>query len=125
MGWPDLMASILPTTPQPSHRHKFDDVRPRTAKASIKKVDEHDSRAKFGAILRRAVELAGLVEKDAADRLGADRAQFSRWLSGKENAMVWKFHADDLLGPALIAAQAEVTPGAVIRTVIELERRVG
>ena len=101
------------------------DVRPKQAKASIKKVDDADSRVKFGAILRRAVELAGLIEKDAADRLGADRAQFSRWLSGKENAMVWKFHADELLGPALIAAQAEVTPGAVIRTVIELERRVG
>lgn len=71
------------------------------------------------------MELAGLTDKQAAEELGADRAQFSRWLSGVENAQTWRFHEHDLLGPALIAAQAEVTEGAVIRTVIELRRKVG
>ena len=108
-----------------SHRINLDDVRPQMAKADLKKVDEDTLRRNFGEILRRAVELAGLIEKEAADQLAVDRAQFSRWLSGKENAHVWKFQAHELLGPALIAAQAEVTPGATIRTVIELERKVG
>jgi len=108
-----------------SHRHNFDDVRPVPAKAVLTKVDEDAGRAKFGRILGRAVELSGLIDKDAAEQLGVERAQFSRWLSGKENAHVWKFQAHDLLGPALIAAQAEATPGATIRTVIELERKVG
>lgn len=108
-----------------AHRSKFDDVRPVMAKADLKKVDEDHLRRNFGEILRRAVELAGLIEKEAADQMGVERAQFSRWLSGKENPQVWKFHAHALLGPALIAAQAEVTPGATIRTVIELERKVG
>jgi hypothetical protein len=53
------------------------------------------------------------------------RAQFSRWLLGKENAQVWRWYQHDTLGPALIAAQAEVTPGATVRTVIELTRKVG
>jgi hypothetical protein len=107
------------------HHIKFDEVAPVMAKADRKKVDEAVQRQRFGEILRRAVELSGLIEKDAADQMDVERGQFSRWLSGKENAHVWKFQAHELLGPALIAAQAEVTPGATIRTVIELERKIG
>ena len=66
-----------------------------------------------------------MIDKEAASRLRVDRGQLSRWFSGIENAHVWKFQADDVLGPALIAAQAEATPGATVRTVIELERKVG
>jgi hypothetical protein len=108
-----------------SHRHNFDDVPLRMAKAVINKVDEEAGRARFGQILRRSVELAGLIEKEAAEQLGVERAQFSRWLNGKENAQTWRWSEHELLGPALIAAQAEVTPGAIIRTVIELQRKVG
>ena len=95
------------------------------AKASVHKVDEEHGRADFGHILRRAVELAGLIEKEAADRLKVERSQFSRWLCGKENAQTWRWNEHQLLGPALIAAQAEVTPGAHIQTVITLDRKVG
>jgi hypothetical protein len=108
-----------------SHRIKFDDVRPQMAKADLNKVADDQKRAKFGGILRRAVELSGLIEKEAAEQLKADRGQFSRWLSGQENAQVWKFFADELLGPCLLAAMAEETPGATIRQVIELQRKVG
>lgn len=107
------------------HRHNFDEVRARMAKADLTKVDEATKRQRFGAILRRAVELAGLIEKEAAERMKVERSQFSRWLSGAENAMVWKFFHDDLLGPCLLAAMAEETPGATIRQVIELQRKVG
>lgn len=106
-------------------RLNVDEVRPVMAKASLKKIDDDLARARFGQILARAVELAGLIDKQAADELGVDRAQFSRWLTGKENAQVWRFQRHDLIGPALIAAQAEVTPGATIRTVIELQRKIG
>lgn len=113
------------TSAEIRHRIKFDEVAPAMAKADLNKVDEAKGRARWGEILRRSVELAGLIEKEAAERMKVDRAQFSRWLSGQENAQSWKFHCDELLGPALIAAQAEVTLGATIRTVIELERKVG
>lgn len=105
-------------------RIKFDDVPTRMAKADLNKVAEA-GRRRFGHVLARAVELAGLTDKEAADQLGADRAQFSRWLSGMENAQTWRFHEHELLGPALIAAQAEVTEGATVRTIIELRRKVG
>ena len=112
--------------PQPSGRHliKFDDVPLVMAKA-LNKVDESLARKGFGEILRRAVELAGLIEKEAAEQMGVDRAQFSRWLGGLENPQVWRFQRHALIGPALIAAQAEVTPGATIQTVITLLRKVG
>lgn len=92
--------------------------------AGVKKVDDV-GRQRFGAVLARSVELAGLIDKEAAARLKVDDGQFSRWLRGVENPQVWRFHQDELLGPALIAAQAEVTEGATVRTVIELRRKVG
>jgi len=108
---------LVPTVPL----NRFANVTLRQAKADLHSVENADEgRASFGAVLRRAVELAGLAEKDAADRLGVDRAQFSRWFSGKENAQVWKFHADPVLGPALIRAQAEATRGVAVRTVIDI-----
>jgi hypothetical protein len=107
------------------HRLNVDDVRPVMAKVVVKKIDEAAERAKYGHILARAVELAGYIDKQAADELGVDRAQFSRWLTGKENAQTWRFQSHDILGPALLSAQAEQTRGATIRTVIELERKVG
>lgn len=108
-----------------AHHTKFDDVRPTMAKAALTKSEEASGRAKWGAILRRAVELAGLIEKEAAERMKTDRAQFSRWLGGQENAQTWRFYCDELLGPCLLAAMAEETQGVVIRTVIELSRKVG
>lgn len=110
------------------HPLSLDGVMPRMAKAGltpINKLDEGRFRAYFGQILGRAIELAGLIDKEAAVQLGIDPAVLSRWLSGKENAQVWRFQAHETIGPALLAAQAEVTPGARIRTVIELERKVG
>jgi len=121
----NVMRNSIATETANGHRNSFDDVRPVMAKADLKKVADAQKRRAFGQILSRAVELAGLLDKDVCDRLDVDRGQLSRWFSGMENAQVWKFQADDLLAPALIAAQAEVTPGATIHTVIELTRKVG
>jgi hypothetical protein len=110
------------------HPFSLENVAPVMAKAGlrpIKKIDEAKFRAHFGGILRRAVELSGLIDKEAAEQLDVDPGQLSRWFRGIENAQVWRFQAHETLGPALLAAQAEVTPGATIRTVIELERKVG
>jgi hypothetical protein len=95
------------------------------AKASLTKSEELDGRRRYGRVVARAVELCSLTNSEAADRVKVDRAQFQRWLSGLENAQTWRLHADDLIGPALLAAQAEDTPGATIRNVIELHRKVG
>lgn len=107
------------------HRNSFADVRPTMAKADLKKVDEAEKRRKFGQILARAVQIAGLMNKEVCERLVVDAGQLSRWFAGTENAHVWKFQDDELLGPAFLEAQAEVTPGATIRKVIELTKVVG
>jgi hypothetical protein len=119
------MSASVPESEPIRHLHNFDDVVMKPAKAALTKKDDEQLRREFGLILARAVELSGLIDKEAADQLGVERSQFSRWLTGKENAQVWRFHAHELLGPALIAAQAEATHGATIRTVIELSRKVG
>ena len=118
------MANMVANTAVSAHRLSLENVTPRMAKVDLKKVEEQARRA-FGEGLERSVELAGLIHKEAAGRMGVDPAQFARWISGAENAQVWRFHQDELLGPALIAAQAEVTEGATVRTVIELRRKVG
>lgn len=117
-------SSVRDTTPS-GHRNSLASVRPTMAKADLKKVEEEKGRRIFGQICARAVELAGLIDKEAAARLGVEPPQFSRWLAGTENPQCWRFHQDDLLGPALIAAQAEQTEGVTMRTVIELRRKVG
>lgn len=119
------MSSILANSAGESARLCVDELRPRMAKAVLNSVDEDAGRRAWGLILARAVKLAGLIDSEAAALLGVDKAQFSRWLTGKENAQTWRFHEHELLGPALLAAQAEQTPGATIRTVIELQRKVG
>lgn len=118
------MSQSLASDDMTAHRLSLENVTPRMAKVDLKKVEEAARRA-YGEVLARAVDLAGLIQKEAAARLKVDPAQFARWISGAENAQVWRFHQDELLGPALIAAQAEVTDGATVRTVIELRRKVG
>ena len=118
------MPQTIPASPLPTHRLSLEDVQPRMAKVDLKKVEDA-ARRSFGLVLARCVALASLTQKEAAGRLGVDPAQFARWISGVENGQVWRFHHDDVLGPALIAAQAEATDGATVRTVIELRRKVG
>lgn len=118
------MRATVATLSVPAHPISLEKVTPRMAKVDLKKVEDQ-ARRDFGAVLERAIDLAGLIQKEAAARLGVDPAQVARWISGMENAQCWRFHRDELLGPALIAAQAEVTEGATVRTVIELRRKVG
>ena len=92
------------------------------AKANLHKLDEQAGREAYGKVLRRAVELAGLIDKDAADQLGVDRAQFCRWLAGSENAQCWRFHQHAKLSVALIQAEAERTPRTRVRIHIEIDR---
>jgi hypothetical protein len=96
---------------------------PAMAKADLTK-RETDGRRRWGRVVARAVELASLTNSEAADRVKVDRAQFQRWLSGAENSQTWRLHEDEILGPCLLAAQAEDTEGATIRQIIELQRKV-
>lgn len=118
------MSTMLQRRSTDRHLVSLENLTPTMAKVDLKKFED-EKRREFGQILARCVELAGLTNKEAAVRFGIDQGQFSRWLSGMENPQVWRFHSDELLGPALIAAQAEVTEGATVETIIKLRRKVG
>lgn len=122
------MPQTLPNTTSPAHRLSLEQVTPRMAKvapageAKDLKDLEAEGRRDFGRVLERCIKLANLNSEQAARRLGLDPAQLSRWIAGTENVQCWRLHQDDVLGPALIAAQAEATDSATVETVITLAK---
>lgn len=96
--------------------------KPRMAKAMLADLTIREKRADYGEILRRAVDLAGLSRKEAAATLHVDEGQLGRWFSGDENPQTWRFTAHPVLKQMLLIAQAEATTGAIVRTLIEVER---
>jgi hypothetical protein len=104
------------------------------AKADLNSV-EKGHRAAQGRVLKRAIELAGMNDKEAGAVLGAvvpggkpiDKAQLSRWFGGDENAQTWRFLAVPLLRDAYRLAEAEDAGESIgnvtVRTVIEMTRR--
>lgn len=95
------------------------------AKADLASLTIREKRAAYGQILRRASELAGMNRDETADALSVDKAQLSRWWSGDENGQAWRYQAHPVLKQTLLVAQAEATQGAVVKMLIELERKVG
>lgn len=73
--------------------------------AHLKHLDE--AKRRYGKVLERAVQLAGLSKKEAAAAIQCDPGQLGRWFSGDENPQAWRFHAHPTLGGALLEAQAE------------------
>lgn len=103
---------------------------PPMAKADLNVV-EKAGRAAHGRVLKRAIELAGLNDKEAGALLGAvvpggkpiDKAQLSRWFGGEENSQMWRFFAVPRLRDAYRIAEAEAAGHVVVKTVIEMVRR--
>lgn len=91
---------------------------PRMAKMKLDRTI-YEERAEYGAILRRASELAGMNRDETARALMVDPAQVSRWWSGDEPAQPWRYRRHAKLRQALIAADAEDATGVIVRTVIE------
>jgi hypothetical protein len=104
-------------------RIRCEDVPRRMAKAELPAVTIREDRASYGAILRRASELAGMNRDETADALGVDKAQVSRWWSGDENSQTWRYQRHPVLKQTLLIAHAEDVQGAIVETLIRLERR--
>ena len=62
---------------------------------------------------------------ETADALKVDKAQISRWWSGDENAQAFRYQRHPVLKQTLLIAQAEDVQGAIVETLIRLERKVG
>lgn len=107
-----------------AHPQRLEDVRPAMAKADLKKVEQQQREA-HGRVLARAIQLAKLSQKEAADLLGTDESTLSRWLAAKESQQTWRFQQHPTLGPALLVAQAEDETDVIVRHVIEVSRKVG
>lgn len=122
------MQSSVRAEAEGTPRNRFEDVRSRMAKADLKKVEEQ-GRAAFGRVLRTAVALAGMTDKEACVELGwvtedepISAAQFSRWLAGTETAQLWRWYLSRRLRTALRTAEA-LDAGLRVRTVIEEDDR--
>lgn len=76
------------------------------AKATVKKVEEC-GKVKHGLVLARAIQIAGLSQKEAADALDTDPSTLNRWLQAKEPQQTWRFEQHAVIGPAYLQAQAE------------------
>ena len=90
--------------------HKVENRRPRLIAKEI-------ARARVGAALRRAIGIVGLSDKEAADLLGLDKSQLSRWLSGGENVQVARVYGTKLHGPFVIEQARDATDCVVETTV--------
>ena len=117
------MSSIANVTDR-AHPQRLEDVRPTMAKADLKKLEQLQREA-HGRVLARALQIAGLTQKEAAAALGTDESTLSRWIAAKESQQTWRFQQHRKLGAALLLAQAEDETGVIVRHVIELERKVG
>jgi hypothetical protein len=75
------------------------------------------ARAVVGAALRRAIGIVGLTDKEAADLIGVDKSQLSRWLSGGESIQLHRIYRTKLHGPFAIE-QARDASGCVVETTV-------
>ena len=78
---------------------------------------EQPSREPVGRALRRAIGIVGLSDKEAADLLGIDKSQLSRWLAGTESMQVARIYSTKLHGPFAIE-MARDAQGCVVETTV-------
>lgn len=82
---------------------------------AIHSVDE--ARIRVGKALRRAVQIIGLDDQQAADLIGVDKSQFSRWIRGVENPIVARIYSTKLHGPFAIEMARDASACVVETTV--------
>lgn len=75
------------------------------------------ARAVVGAALRRAIGIVGLSDKEAAELLGMDKSQLSRWLAGAETIQLHRIYRTKLHGPFAIE-QARDAAGCTVETTV-------
>lgn len=108
---------------------RLDEVPRKTLKCGgeslLKKIESNDdARRQVGRLIARAIEVAGISNKDASLRMGlsADGVQVSRWCAGTEPPSLLRLMSVPVLCCGLAVALAELQDGAEVRTVITLKR---
>lgn len=118
------MSSIV--ADQPSARHPvLPDVRPKMLRVDVRNPDI-DWLREVGAAIQRAVSLAGWSNKQAAAKIGADDAEFGKWLNGTRRPQFDKLFAVKELRRPLLIAFAELIAGddVEVQTTVIMRRRI-
>lgn len=99
------------------------DVRPRMAKASLRKADVADWREQIGRAIGRARILSGLSLKEFADAIGRDERQVARWIGGGERPQFDAIFAVVQLRGCLVIALAQLADADItVDTIITIRR---
>src|SRR4029077_252856 len=99
------------------------DIRPRMAKADVRKAERREWREEVGAAIERAVGLCGWSLKEFAAAGGRDERQCARWLTGQERPQFDVLFAVDALRVSLVQALAELAGHDIeIETTIRIRR---
>jgi hypothetical protein len=113
------MAPMLQRTASTAPLQRVDGLRLTPAKGLI---EVEIARQRVGLALSRAIGIIGLTDKEAADLIGIDKSQLSRWLSGGENVQVHRIYGTKLHGPFAIE-QCRDDQGCVIETTVTWRAR--
>lgn len=115
----------MPTVPDPSlDRHPVlpDIGRPVMAKAHVREPDV-DWMVIIGAAIQSAVNETRWSNKEAADRVNVDGAEFGKWLSGTRRPQFDRlFAVPELRRPLVIAIARIAGEGIEITTEITIRR---
>lgn len=122
------MSAIVAEQSSSRHRTLGEIPKAKQAKADLTfretRQIEADFRAEVGQAVQRAISLVGWSVKEAADHIGRERAQVSRWIAGTETpqfAKLWTL--GERFQQELVIALAELVPCVSVRTQITLERK--
>lgn len=91
--------------------------RPHMAKAGVRKPDI-DWNLKLGQAIQRAVAIVGWSNKEAADVLKVDDAEFGKWVNGTRRPHFDKLFDQDVLFWPLIQCLAQTREGVEVVTTI-------
>lgn len=121
------MSSIL--APATADRHRLlPDVADRMAKAAggtVRKADEAELRAEFGAVVARVRHRAGLSLKEFSARIHRDERQVARWERATERPHLDAVFAVVEFQPLLVAAIAELASvGVDVQTIVTIRGRI-
>lgn len=105
-----------------AHLDRLEIPAPRPAKADLKDL-ENPWRLSVGRAVARAIQLAGLSQKEAAALVGRDQAQLQRWTTGAERPQLDALFAVDVLREPLVIALAALSEDIEITTQIAIRRR--
>lgn len=99
------------------------DIRPRMAKADLRKAEDDAWKAGVGRAIERTKGLSGLTLKEFADAVQRDERQVARWISGAERPQVDAIFAVASLRQHLIVALAELAgAGVEVETTVRIRR---